>query len=61
MLALLKDTENIKAEPSPCSSLFGPVLVEKEGIHICWLTGEIFVPGEIFNEIYNKAKNLLNL
>ncbi len=35
LLALLKNTENIKAEPSACASLFRPLAIEKESIHIC--------------------------
>jgi D-serine dehydratase len=58
LLALLKDSENIKIEPSAASSLIGPIQVESEekASHICWATGGSFLPQDIYNDMYEKGK-----
>jgi D-serine ammonia-lyase len=59
LLALLKDTENIKIEPSSASALKGPTIVEacNNAVHICWMTGGIFVPDDIYTKMYMRGKN----
>lgn len=53
-LAMLKDSENIKIEPSAASSLLGPVRAgeEKNRVHICWATGGLLVPEEEYERMY---------
>lgn len=60
LLKILKDSENIKIEPSAASSLLGPTLIEsnKNSHHICWLTGGLFLPDRLYEEMYIKGKNL---
>ncbi|WP_425449633.1 D-serine ammonia-lyase [Dethiothermospora halolimnae] len=54
LLKILKDSENIKIEPSAASSLLGPNLIEsnKNSHHICWLTGGLFLPDRLYEEMY---------
>lgn len=61
LLAGLKDTENIKLEPSAASSLMGPILVEapENTVHISWATGGLLLPEKLYNEMYGKGKELL--
>ncbi|MBS4539093.1 D-serine ammonia-lyase [Clostridium sp. D2Q-11] len=56
LLSILKDSEDIKAEPSAVSSLKGPIINNKKGSHIMWLTGGLFIPDDIYNEMYNRGK-----
>ncbi|WP_075865450.1 D-serine ammonia-lyase [Carboxydothermus islandicus] len=61
LLALLQDSENIKVEPSAAASLKGPLLVNSStnAIHISWATGGIFIPEEIYREMYKRGKSYL--
>lgn len=59
LLALLKDFENIKIEPSAASSLLGPIVVNNNGNHISWLTGGLFLPDEIYRDMYYKGNHLI--
>lgn len=55
LLVAAKDSENIKIEPSAASSIKGPVInpyQNKDDIHICWLTGGLFVPDDIYENMY---------
>lgn len=58
LLAMLKDSQDIKIEPSAASSLLGPTLIDapNSAIHICWATGGSFLPDEIYNEMYKRGK-----
>lgn len=58
LLALLKDSQDIKIEPSAASSLLGPTLIDapNNAIHICWATGGSFLPDELYNEMYKRGK-----
>lgn len=60
-LAMLKDSENIKIEPSAASSLLGPLLVKApdNAVHISWATGGLLLPESMYNEMYKKGKELL--
>jgi D-serine dehydratase len=60
-LAMLRDSEGIKIEPSAAASLSGPTLINPEGnaVHICWATGGLFLPDEIYEGMYEKGRNLL--
>jgi D-serine dehydratase len=61
-LTVIKDTEQIKIEPSAAAGLPGAITTknqEKEGIHICWATGGALVPEEIYQGMYHKGKLLL--
>ncbi|MCX7904908.1 MAG: pyridoxal-phosphate dependent enzyme, partial [Caloramator sp.] len=61
LLALLKDSEDIKVEPSAAASLKGPLFLEpsKNAIHISWATGGIFVPDDIYMEMYRRGKDII--
>lgn len=61
MLALLKDSEGIKVEPSAASSLIGPALIEapENAVHISWATGGLLLPENLYKEMYDKGKMLL--
>lgn len=58
LLAMLKDTQNIKIEPSAASSLLGPTLTDapENTLHICWATGGSFLPEELYMDMYTKGK-----
>ncbi|MBM7855441.1 D-serine dehydratase [Desulfohalotomaculum tongense] len=58
LLAVLKDTENIKVEPSAAAGLLGPVIVDsgENAAHICWATGGLLLPDEIYRDMYAKGK-----
>lgn len=58
LLALLKDSESIKVEPSAASSLLGPVLTDAPdgAVHISWATGGLLLPEDIYSEMYYKGK-----
>ncbi len=58
LLAMLKDTQNIKIEPSAASSLLGPTLTDtpKNTLHICWATGGSFLPEDLYTDMYKKGK-----
>lgn len=60
-LALLKDLEGIKIEPSAAAGLSGPGLINapSETIHISWATGGLFLPEDLYDKMYIKGKNLL--
>lgn len=62
LLALLKESEDIKIEPSAAAGLLGPLLVKAKdtSTHIVWATGGLFLPNDIYLEFYNKGKSLLN-
>lgn len=62
LLAIAKDTEKIKLEPSACAGLIGPVKInpEEENItHVAWATGGLFLPESIYNNMYSRGKSLL--
>jgi D-serine dehydratase len=61
LTALLKDSEDIKVEPSAAAGLLGPVLNpgEESDIHIVWATGGLFLPEKLFEQAYTKGKALL--
>ncbi|AEF94233.1 D-serine dehydratase [Desulfotomaculum nigrificans CO-1-SRB] len=62
LLALLNDTEGIKIEPSAAAGLLGPTLLDtsQNATHICWATGGLLLPDEIYSDMYHKGKGLLN-
>ncbi|MFL0267311.1 D-serine ammonia-lyase [Candidatus Clostridium radicumherbarum] len=62
LLALLKDSEGIKIEPSAAAGLLGPLLVKAKdtSTHIAWATGGLFLPDDIYLKFCNKGKSLLN-
>lgn len=62
LLALLKDSEGIKVEPSATAGLIGPLLVDapEEALHIAWSTGGLLLPDGLYDEMYNKGKELLD-
>lgn len=61
LLALLKDSENIKIEPSAASSLLGPVVIDgdENTINVCWATGGLLVPDEEYEKMYKKGKEMI--
>jgi D-serine dehydratase len=61
LLTLLKDSEDIKVEPSAAASLLGPAILEApDAVHIAWATGGLLLPDNLYNEMYNKGKMTLN-
>ncbi len=61
LLYLLKNTENVKIEPSAASSLIPPIRLSdtnKNAIHICWATGGLMVPDAIYDDMYHKGEAL---
>lgn len=62
LLALLKESEGLKIEPSAAAGLLGAVLLNNDNtsIHIAWATGGLFLPDNIYNQFYEKGKILLN-
>lgn len=62
LLAMVKDTENIKIEPSATPGLLGPLKIEigtKSATHIAWATGGLFVPEAMMQEFYERGKKQL--
>ncbi len=56
-LYVLKKYENIKVEPSAASSIDGYIKnLDKNGIHICWLTGGRLIPEDLFKKMYEKGE-----
>lgn len=60
LLSLLKDSQDIKIEPSAAAGLLGPALAKpcSDAVHISWATGGLFVPDKIYSEYYEKGRNL---
>ncbi len=56
-LAILKDEEGKKIEPSAAAGLLG---IRGKGVHVAWATGGIFLPEELTEEFYNRGKKLLD-
>jgi D-serine dehydratase len=67
-LALLKDSEGIRVEPSAAAGFAGPLQLQRfkdsngdDGAsHIVWATGGLFVPETQMDAFYKKGKELLN-
>ncbi len=62
LVYMLYDSESIKAEPSAVASLKGPIVWEngsEDILHICWLTGGMLIPDDIFSNIIKRGKLLL--
>jgi D-serine dehydratase len=57
LLSMLKDSEAIKVEPSSAAALKGPILTDADNntTHICWMTGGLLIPEEIYSEMYKKG------
>lgn len=62
LLALLKQSENLKVEPSAAAGILGPLLVkaDENSTHIAWATGGLFLPENIYFNFYNKGEILLH-
>jgi len=61
LLFLLKETENIKIEPSAAAGIPGPRMtgnIKNDGSHIIWITGGLFVPDTIYDKMYGRGKSL---
>jgi D-serine dehydratase len=60
LLSLLKDSQNIKIEPSAAAGLAGPALIDSHlnAVHISWLTGGLFVPDNIYSNYYDRGRNI---
>lgn len=58
-LYLLKNTENIKIEPSAAAGIPGPYMtgnMNRDAYHIVWTTGGLFVPKAIYDKMYFKGR-----
>lgn len=58
LLALLKDTENIKIEPSAAAAITAPahISADNNSVHIVWATGGLFLPDGVYELMYNRGK-----
>lgn len=57
VIAILKDKEDIKVEPSAAAGLLG---IKGNGGHIAWATGGIFVPNNLMDKFYGKGRKMLS-
>ncbi|MBN2853830.1 MAG: D-serine ammonia-lyase [Clostridia bacterium] len=60
-LYYLKKSENIKIEPSAAAGIPGVKHtgnMDKEGYHIIWTTGGLFVPDDIYDRMYREGECL---
>lgn len=62
LLALLKESENLKVEPSAAAGLLGAVLLKGDhnSTHIAWATGGLFLPENMYSNFYKKGESLLS-
>ncbi|MCD6322113.1 MAG: D-serine ammonia-lyase [Clostridiales bacterium] len=61
LLYLLKETENIKIEPSAAAGIPGPEITENtdsDGYPIIWTTRGLFIPDKIYDKMYARGKVL---
>jgi D-serine dehydratase len=62
LLAMLRDSEDIRLEPSALAGMYGPVLLSKSedgiqgGIHLVWATGGSMVPPAELEKYYQNGK-----
>ena len=62
LLKMVKDTENIKLEPSALAGMFGPVMLSRalgklpQGYHLAWATGGSMVPDCEYEKYYSEGK-----
>lgn len=62
LLKMIKDTENIKLEPSALAGMFGPMMLSKalgglpEGYHLVWATGGSMVPDCEYEKYYREGE-----
>lgn len=61
LLAMLKDSENIKVEVSAAAGAIGPAVINgnHNTTHIIWATGGLLVPDDIYIKMYEKGEMLL--
>lgn len=61
MLALLFDSEKVKIEPSAAAALLGPlkVVADQKSVHIAWATGGLFLPENLYEEMYRYGKEMM--
>jgi len=60
-LYILDETEHIRIEPSAAAGLAGPAAtgnLERDAYHIAWTTGGLFVPGDIYDKMYQRGAEL---
>jgi len=60
-LYYLKNSEDIKIEPSAAAGILGVESTDnmnKKGYHIIWTTGGVFVPNDIYDKMYHKGEIL---
>lgn len=61
LLVLLKDSEDIRIEPSAASCLYGPCLMgecSENALHLCWTTGGLLLPDGEYAGFYEKGRAL---
>ena len=62
LLKMIKDTENIKLEPSALAGMFGPVMLSQKlgrlpfGYHLVWATGGSMVPDAEYEKYYKEGE-----
>ena len=63
LLKMLKDTEDIRLEPSALAGMYGPIVLAKKsaelhsGYHLVWATGGSMVPEEEYRKYYGLGEN----
>ena len=60
LLAILRDSEDIRLEPSALAGAYGPVALDKKGTHIIWATGGSMVPDDELEKYYAEGKKALD-
>ena len=62
LLRMLRDSEDIRLEPSALAGMLGPVMQNRakghipHGVHLVWATGGSMVPKEEMEKYYNNTK-----
>lgn len=58
LLAMLRDSENIKVEVSAAAGLIGPAVINgnHNTTHIVWATGGLLVPDDVYARMYQKER-----
>jgi D-serine dehydratase len=62
ILALLHNSEKLKIEPSAAAAFYGPLRIQGGSaniVHVAWATGGLFLPEEIYKEMYKQGMELI--
>lgn len=61
LLSMIKDSEDIRLEPSAAAGLLGPSVIKapKNSTHIAWATGGLLLPENLYTKFYKKGLSLI--